>query len=249
MISMMRVSLSLQNPYLGAYFRPAARSVSTSIGLIKTALNDLHKELGGDMVPFAGYELPVLYKGENGGVMKEHLWCRSDGKASLFDVSHMGQVSQMCQFQGLIARLTSIGSKSQIRWYGKDRVAFLERIVVGDIAGLKENHACLSLVTNEQGGILDDTVITNAGDHIYMVVNGATKFDDMNHFEQQMELFGGDVTMDYHGNDIQLFAVQGPGSAAAVSKLLPSNFELSKLEFMTGADVTLDGIEGCRITR
>jgi aminomethyltransferase len=61
--------------------------------LRKTALNDLHKELGGDMVPFAGYELPVLYKGENGGVMKEHLWCRADGKASLFDVSHMGQVS------------------------------------------------------------------------------------------------------------------------------------------------------------
>lgn len=60
--------------------------------LVKTALYDLHKELGGDMVPFAGYELPVLYKGENGGVMKEHLWCRSDGKASLFDVSHMGQV-------------------------------------------------------------------------------------------------------------------------------------------------------------
>lgn len=60
--------------------------------LVKTALYDLHKELGGDMVPFAGYELPVLYKGENGGVMKEHLWCRSEGKASLFDVSHMGQV-------------------------------------------------------------------------------------------------------------------------------------------------------------
>lgn len=61
--------------------------------LVKTALNDLHKELGGDMVPFAGYELPVLYKGsDNGGVMKEHLWCRSDTGASLFDVSHMGQV-------------------------------------------------------------------------------------------------------------------------------------------------------------
>ena len=58
--------------------------------LIKTSLYDLHKELGGDMVPFAGYSLPVLYKGL--GVMKEHLWCRSDGKSSLFDVSHMGQV-------------------------------------------------------------------------------------------------------------------------------------------------------------
>jgi aminomethyltransferase len=68
------------------------RPFGTSESLVKTALNDLHKELGGDMVPFAGYELPVLYKGENGGVLKEHLWCRSDGKASLFDVSHMGQV-------------------------------------------------------------------------------------------------------------------------------------------------------------
>ena len=60
--------------------------------LVKTALNNLHKELGGDMVPFAGYELPVLFKGENGGVMKEHLWCRADHCAGLFDVSHMGQV-------------------------------------------------------------------------------------------------------------------------------------------------------------
>jgi aminomethyltransferase len=72
--------------------RNIIRSFGSSESLVKTALNDLHKELGGDIVPFAGYELPVLYKGENGGVMKEHLWCRSEGKASLFDVSHMGQV-------------------------------------------------------------------------------------------------------------------------------------------------------------
>ena len=72
----------------------AAAAGSTESTLVKTALNDLHKELGGDMVPFAGYELPVLYKGgENGGVMKEHLWCRSKDKSALFDVSHMGQVS------------------------------------------------------------------------------------------------------------------------------------------------------------
>ena len=68
---------------------------TSSIEPFVTALNDLHKELGGDMVPFAGYELPVLYKGsDNGGVMKEHLWCREQGKSSLFDVSHMGQVRE-----------------------------------------------------------------------------------------------------------------------------------------------------------
>jgi Glycine cleavage system T protein (aminomethyltransferase) len=70
----------------------ATGAAASSEPLVKTALYDLHLELGGDMVPFAGYELPVLYKGENGGVMKEHLWCREEGKASLFDVSHMGQV-------------------------------------------------------------------------------------------------------------------------------------------------------------
>jgi len=60
----------------------------------------------------------------------------------------------------------------QIRWHGADRAKFLERIVVGDIAGLADGHGLLSLVTNEKGGIIDDTVITNAGDHIYMVING-----------------------------------------------------------------------------
>lgn len=72
--------------------RVSTRGFANAENLVKTACYDLHKELGGDMVPFAGYELPVLYKGENGGVMKEHLWCRADGKAALFDVSHMGQV-------------------------------------------------------------------------------------------------------------------------------------------------------------
>jgi hypothetical protein len=70
----------------------AKRTFASSENLVKTALYDMHKELGGDMVPFAGYELPVLFKGENGGVMKEHLWCRGDGKSGMFDVSHMGQV-------------------------------------------------------------------------------------------------------------------------------------------------------------
>ena len=81
-------------PSASAASASASRALATGPDepLRRTALNDLHKELGGDMVPFAGYELPVLYKGENGGVMKEHLWCRGDGKSALFDVSHMGQV-------------------------------------------------------------------------------------------------------------------------------------------------------------
>ena len=75
--------------------RRSMAAAASSESLVPTTLNQWHKDLGGEMVPFAGYELPVLYKGDNapnGGVMKEHLWCRSEGKASLFDVSHMGQV-------------------------------------------------------------------------------------------------------------------------------------------------------------
>jgi aminomethyltransferase len=125
----------------------------------------------------------------------------------------------------------------------------LEKIVVGDIAGLAVGTGCLSLVTNENGGIIDDTVITNAGDFIYMVVNGATKFGDMKHFQEQMNSFNGDVTMEYLEDSKQLLALQGPGAAAAVAKLLPNGFDLTNMAFMTGTDTTLDGIEGCRITR
>lgn len=125
----------------------------------------------------------------------------------------------------------------------------MERIVLGDIAGLGDGQGCLSLVTNEQGGILDDTVITKEADYVYMVVNGATKFGDMKHFEEQMAAFDGDVTMEYLEDTMQLLAVQGPGAATAIAKLLPAGFDLTNMAFMTGTTTTLDGIEGCRITR
>lgn len=224
---------SLRRSASGVVKATARRSLASSSNesLRKTSLNQWHLDLGGDMVPFAGYELPVLYKGDkapNGGVMKEHLWCRSEGKASLFDVSHMGQ----------------------IRWHGADRAKFVEKVVVGDIQGLQEGQGLLSLITNDKGGLLDDTVITNAGDFIYMVVNGATKFGDMEHFQQQLDVFEGDVTMEYLEDTMQLLALQGPGAATAIGKLLPDDFDLTSMAFMNGTDVTLLGtIEGCRITR
>lgn len=179
------------------------------------------------MVPFAGYELPVLYKGDDSGVMKEHLWCREEGKCAMFDVSHMGQ----------------------IRWHGKDRAEFLEKVVVGDIKGLAPNTGLLSLVTNANGGIIDDTVIVNAGDHVHMVVNGACKHGDMKHFQEQLDIFEGDVTMEYLEDTKQLLAIQGPGAAAAMAKILPDGFDLVHMGFMTGVDTKLMGIDGCRITR
>lgn len=82
-----------------------------------------------------------------------------------------------------------------------------------------------------------------------MVVNGATKFGDMKHFEEQMESFDGDVTMEYLEDSMQLLAVQGPGAADAVAEILPDGFDLTNMAFMTGTDTTLDGVEGCRVTR
>ena len=138
----------------------------------------------------------------------------------------------------------------QIRWHGADRAKFIEKVVVGDIQGLGEGQGLLSLITNDNGGIMDDTVITNAGDYVYMVVNGATKFGDMEHFQKHLDDFDGDVTMEYLEDTMQLLALQGPGASAAIAKILPEGFDLTSMAFMTGTDVTLDGnIEGCRITR
>lgn len=105
--------------------------------LEKTAYFDMHVDMKGKMVPFAGYELPVLYETEEGGVMNETLHTRAPGKASIFDVGHMGQ----------------------IKWTGKDATDFLERCLVGDIKGLKDGEGRLTLITNPKGGIIDDTVV------------------------------------------------------------------------------------------
>eukprot|EP01041_Mallomonas_annulata_P006353 gene6353-12849_t len=200
------------------------RSFSTPASEIKTSLYDLHLEIGGKMVPFAGYSLPVQYDGL--GVLKEHVHTRAPESASLFDVSHMGQ----------------------IKWYGKDAVKFIEKMVVGDIAGLGAGEAKLSLIMNEKGGIVDDTVITNAGDYIYMVVNGACKHKDMDHFKKYMNANPAmDVVMKYEENQ-QLLALQGKGAKTVMSRLAPS-LTLSTMNFMTSTITTVAGIPNCRVTR
>jgi aminomethyltransferase len=96
---------------------------------------------------------------------------------------------------------------------------------------------------------MDDTVIVNDADTVHMVVNGATKWLDIGHFKKQMETFEGKVHMDHLEDEWQLLALQGPGAATALAKILPSDFDLRNMAFMTGANTTLDGIKNCRITR
>ena len=115
-------------------------------------LEALHAELGGKMVPFAGYSMPVQYPM---GVMAEHLHCRSE--AGLFDVSHMGQV---------IVR-------------GADAASALERLIPADVAGLGAGRQRYGVLMQPDGGVADDLMFANRSDHFYLVVNGACKYQDM----------------------------------------------------------------------
>jgi aminomethyltransferase len=93
------------------------------------------------MVPFAGYALPVQYPD---GVLKSHLHARAPESSALFDVGHMGQ----------------------IKWHGKDAAKFLETLVVADVQGLAEGSASLTLLTTDEGGIIDDSIVTNHGKYM-----------------------------------------------------------------------------------
>lgn len=180
------------------------------------------------MVPFAGYELPVQYPD---GVLKSHLHTRADNCASLFDVGHMGQ----------------------IKWHGRDRAKFLDSLVVADVPEIKEGDAKLTLVTNAAGGIIDDSVITNHGSYIYMVVNGATKHGDMKHFDEHLAAFrakGGDASYEYD-HSANLVALQGPAAASVLPRLLsPADAAaIPRMPFMTGRPMPVLGVQGCIVTR
>ncbi|PZX19732.1 aminomethyltransferase [Palleronia aestuarii] len=124
-----------------------------------TPLNALHRELGAKLVPFAGYEMPVQYPM---GVMKEHVHCRS--AAGLFDVSHMGQI---------VLRHRSGDVEEAAR--------ALEALVPVDVLGLKPGRQRYALLTNAEGGILDDLMVARRDDHLFLVVNAARKDDDLSH--------------------------------------------------------------------
>ena len=127
---------------------------SQSESLAETPLAALHRELGGRMVGFAGYALPVQYPA---GIMAEHLHCRS--AAALFDVSHMGQ--------------------AELR--GEGAAAALEALTPADVAGLKPGRQRYGLLTSASGGILDDFMFANLGDRIFLVVNASRKEHDFGH--------------------------------------------------------------------
>jgi len=180
----------------------------------RTPLYNLHLELGAKMVPFAGYEMPLQYPM---GILKEHLHTRS--QAGLFDVSHMGQ----------------------IRLAGKNYAAALETLVPVDIIGLGISRQRYALFTNDQGGVLDDLMVSNGGDHLFLVVNAACKQQDIAHLRQHLS----DQCTIEALSDRALLALQGPEAGAVMARLAP---ETAKMTFMDTAKVTLMGVE-CFISR
>ncbi|WP_254274791.1 glycine cleavage system aminomethyltransferase GcvT [Halomonas sp. 3H] len=175
--------------------------------LKRTPLYDLHVELGARMVPFAGYEMPVQYPL---GVKKEHEHTRA--ACGLFDVSHMGQ---------LLLR-------------GPSPAEALETLVPADIVGLPEGMQRYALFTGEEGGILDDLMVVNAGDYLYLVVNAACQEQDIAHLRRGLPE-GHEV----EGLDRGLLALQGPRASDVMARLCPAACEMV---FMQHGHFEVDGI-------
>jgi aminomethyltransferase len=182
--------------------------------LLRTPLHSLHVSLGARMVPFAGYDMPVQYPQ---GIVAEHLHTR--GAAGLFDVSHMGQ----------------------LRLDGAGAAAALERLVPGEIQALKPQRMRYTLLTDASGGILDDLMITNMGDHLFVVVNAACKADDTAHLKRALEPAVKVTPLP----DRALIALQGPKAAVVLARLAPA---VAAMPFMSMSAQTLDGA-ACLISR
>ena len=185
--------------------------------LRKTPLFDLHRDLGAKMTEFAGYEMPVQY---GLGILGEHQHTRA--KAGLFDVSHMGQV---------ILRGRS---------YQETALA-LEKLLPMDVLGLEVGRQRYGFLTTNTGGILDDLMFSNRGDHIFVVLNAACKDSDIKHLKSLLEP---EILVEEIANRA-LIALQGPASETVLSELNP---QIKNMKFMDVETLLISGVE-CWISR
>ncbi|SLN73727.1 glycine cleavage system aminomethyltransferase GcvT [Roseisalinus antarcticus] len=189
----------------------------TGDGLNQTPLNDLHRELGARMVAFAGYEMPLQYAA---GVMQEHLHTRT--AAGLFDVSHMGQI---------ILRGTDPAATATA----------LEALMPMDLVSLAVGRQRYGFFTNAAGGIEDDLMVANRGDHLFLVVNAARKAEDVARLRSGLPAGVAVEVLE----DRALLALQGPSAEAVLAALAP---EVARMLFMDVTTVTLAGVE-CWVSR
>ncbi|MDE2008386.1 MAG: glycine cleavage system aminomethyltransferase GcvT [Rhodospirillales bacterium] len=177
-------------------------------------MDALHRSLGARMVPFAGYAMPVQY---TAGIIAEHNQTRNS--AALFDVSHMGQA----------------------KLFGHGAAAALERLVPGDIAGLKPFRQRYTLLTTESGTIIDDLMVATLPDALFLVVNASRKAVDFAHIAANLPA---GVTL-APMPDRALIALQGPQAAAVMARLAP---DVAALAFMGVADTRIAG-HACLVSR
>jgi glycine cleavage system T protein (aminomethyltransferase) len=180
--------------------------------LKNTPLHDLHLELGAKMVPFAGFNMPLQYRD---GIIAEHQHCRH--QAGFFDISHMGQ----CQVHSLNAAQR------------------LETLTPSAISKLKPGQQRYSVLTNAEGGIIDDIIISRLDDSYLLVVNAACKTKDYTHLQHH---FGTDFT---EWPNQALFALQGPSAHEVIQELSPV---AARLTFLQLCQTTIRGID-CIISR
>jgi len=194
--------------------------------LLRTPLYDLHVELGGRMVPFAGYALPVQYPT---GIMTEHQHTRA--QAGLFDVSHMGQ-----------ATLRSTATPAT---HEQVALAF-ERVIPGALTKLGLGRMRYSMLLNDRGGVIDDLIVSrlphaeDAGS-LYLVVNGSEKQKDFAHIDARLK----DAVTLERLDDRALLALQGPAAESALAELCP---DAAKLFFQQIARLQVGGVE-CIVSR
>jgi len=185
--------------------------------LLKTPLHARHVTLGARMVPFAGYDMPVQYPA---GIMAEHNWTRES--AGLFDVSHMGQAFLVGPDHETTARA-------------------LEALIPADIVNLPPGKQRYSQLLNEEGGILDDLMVTRSVDPdedgaLLLIVNAACKTQDYAHIEARLPATVKLVKAEHRG----LIALQGPKAEEALAALNP---EAAEMGFMTLRTLKLGGVK------
>ncbi len=182
--------------------------------LLSTPLDALHRSLGAKMAPFAGYDMPVHYEA---GVLREHLHTRN--ACGLFDVSHMGQV-----------------------WLnGPDGIAALETLIPADLQNLAGGRLVYTMLTNDQGGILDDLLVTQEAGDLFMVLNAARKEANLAYIQARI----GDRVGIQHLRDQALIAIQGPKAANVIDRFLPT---CKHMVFMTSTRTHFNDVP-CFVTR
>ncbi len=191
----------------------ATESASSPDELQTTALHTLHQELGARLVPFAGWDMPIQYE----GVIAEHTWCRTH--CGLFDVSHMAVIEMR----------------------GDDPAASLERVTPAGITTLEEGRQRYGLLLDHNGGVVDDFMVTNWGDHLTMVANASRRHEDLAFLREHLT----DVELTERP-DVSLIAIQGPDTAAVVAEMLSADGghgSIDDMVFLDNRALTLAGVE------